>query len=92
MNLNGVVQVQAGPRQENEHVIIDFLDPVTVSAQVFDASGNRLADVTATSALGADYLGAGSVTAPEPGTPALFAVGLLLVIGSTVFSKGITRS
>jgi hypothetical protein len=91
MNLNGVVQVQAGPRQENEHVIIDFLDPVTVSAEVFDASGNRLTDVTASSALGVDYLGAGSVTAPEPGTPALFAVGLLLVIGS-VFSKGITRS
>jgi hypothetical protein len=92
MNLNGVVQVQVGPRQENEHVIIDFLDPVAVSAQVFDAEGDRLTDVTATSALGVDYLGAGSVGAPEPGTPALVAVGFLLVVGSTVFSKGITRS
>lgn len=81
MNLNGVVQVQAGPRQENEHVIIDFLDPVTVSAQVFDTEGTRLTNVTATSALGVDYLGAGSVNAPESGTPVLFAVGFLLVIG-----------
>ena len=88
-NLNGVVQVQAGPRQENEHVSVDFLDPLTVSAQVFDAAGNRLNSVTATSALGVDYLGAGSVTAPESGTPTLFVVGLLLVIGGRF--RGIRR-
>jgi hypothetical protein len=89
MDLNGVVQVQAGQRQENEHATIDFLDPVTVSAQVFDAEGNRLANVTATSALGVDYLGPGPVAAPEPGIPVLFAVGFLLLIGRR--SRGIPR-
>jgi hypothetical protein len=81
MNLNGVVSVPAGPVQENEHVNVDFLDPVTVSAQVFDAQGNPLNDVTVTSALGVDYLGTAPSGAPEPGTLALVAVGMLLIGG-----------
>ena len=81
MNLNGVVQVQAGPHQENEHVDLDFLDPVTLSAQVFDGHGNLVTDVTATSALGVDYLGtAGGAPAPEPGTLSLLGAGFLVVV------------
>ena len=81
MDRNGVVQVLAGPRQEYEHISIDFLDPVTVSAQVFDAEGNRSTNVAAKSALGVDYLGAGPAAACEPSTPVLFAAGFLLLIG-----------
>lgn len=76
MNLNGVVQVQAGPRQENEHVDLDFLDPATVSAQVFDSQGNPLTNVTPTSALGVNYLASGGPTTPETGIVPTLAVGL----------------
>jgi hypothetical protein len=89
MNLTGVVRVQAGPRQENEHVDLDFLDPVTVTAEVFDAQGNPLNNVTATSALGVNYLGGGAKSvAPEPSTVSLIAVGLLILIGRRLKSIG----
>jgi hypothetical protein len=75
-----VVDVRAGPNQENEHVDLDFLDPVTVSAQVFDSQGNVLTNVTATSALGVNYLAGGGTTTPEAGTLSMLTVGFLALV------------
>jgi hypothetical protein len=94
ISLGGDVGLFTGPAQFNEHVELDFLDPVTVSAQVFDAQGNLLTNVTATSALGVNYLGNNGPT-PEPGTLSLLALGLLAVIRMRrVFlaGRGETRS
>jgi hypothetical protein len=64
MTLTGFIDIQAGPVQETEHVDLDSLDPVTVRAQVFDAQGNLLTNVTATSALGVNDLGNSRPNAP----------------------------
>jgi hypothetical protein len=55
---------------------------VTVSAQVFDSQGNALTNLTATSALGVNYLAAGGPTIPEAGTLSMLAVGLLALVES----------
>ncbi|HKE29973.1 MAG TPA: hypothetical protein VKB88_46825 [Bryobacteraceae bacterium] len=86
MNMNGVVDVRAGPNQENEHVDLDFLDPVTVSAQVFDSQGHVLTNVTATSALGVNYLARVGPATPEAGTLSMLAVGFLALVGSRFIS------
>ena len=83
MNLNGFVGVVAGPNQESEHVDLDFLDPITVTAQVFDSQGNLLTGVSAMSALGIDYFGQPASAVPEPSalafTGSVFFVALVYV-------------
>jgi hypothetical protein len=80
MNLNG--DINGGSVQQNEHVDLDFLDPITVSAQIFDAQANPLTNVTATSALGVNYLGVGTgptAGVSEPGTVAVFVAGTVII-------------